>query len=110
MHVVGGADRRDFDILAVLVQQLAVVGVLLGAREPLGFALAFERIAVDIADRQDVAEFRGMAGIAASLTADSEAGHIHAFVGRAFLTAQIEGSAYEDCGSDGRGVLKELAT
>ncbi len=61
------ADRRDLDVLAVLVQQLSEVGEPLRTLELVGIPLAFERIAIDVADGDDIAELRGIVRIAAPL-------------------------------------------
>ena len=110
VHVVRGADRGDVDLLAVLGQQLAIVSKAFGVLEALGFAFAFERVAIDVADGDDVAELRGVVRIAAALAADAEAGDVQLFVGRALLAAQIDGPPDEDAGSDRRCGLNKIAT
>src|SRR5262249_962213 len=111
VHVVGRADRGDVDVLAVLGEQLAIVGEFLGAFEALGLALAVERVAVDVANGDDLAELRGVVRVAAPLSADAEAGGAQRFIRRAFLAAKIEGAADEITRpDDGRSGLNKLTT
>ena len=60
VHVVWGADIANVNFLAVLGQQFAVVGELFGVFESLGFSLAVQRVSVNVADGDDIAERGGI--------------------------------------------------
>ena len=81
VHVVRRADRADVDIFAMLGKQFPEVGELLRVLELLRLTLAFERAAVDVADRDHVAKQGGVVGVAAPLSADADAGDVHPLVG-----------------------------
>ena len=107
VHVVGRADRRNLDVLAVLGKHLAVIGELLGILETGRFAAVFQRVAVDIADRDDVAELSRIVGVAAAFAANADADHIGPLVRRlAEGWAAAAGNPKAD--TSGRGDLQEF--
>ena len=109
MHVIRSADRDDVDVLAMLGEQFAVVGEPLRALEFLRIPLALERVAVDVADRDHVAEEGGVVGIAAPLAPHADAGDVQLLSGRvapggaAARSDEIAGAG-QGCG------LQEIAT
>ena len=82
VHVIGGADGAHVDLLAVLGEEFAEVGEPLRSLKLLRLALALERVAVDVADRDHVAKQGGVVGITASLAPDPDAGHVELLIGR----------------------------
>ena len=81
MHVVRRADRADLDVLAVLGEELAVVGELLRVFELLRAALLLERVAVHVADRDHIAKKCRVVGVAATLATHTDAGDVELLTG-----------------------------
>ncbi len=86
--VVGRADGHGVDALAHLVEHLAVVVVLLGVRDT-SARPAFERVLVDVADGDDVAEAGGVARVAVALAAHADAGEVDPLVRRLALCESV---------------------
>ena len=108
VHVVRRADRRDLDVLAVLGQQFAEVGELLGTLELVRIPLAFERIAIDVADGNDIAEFRGIVRIAAPFASHANAGDVELLIGG--LAQRLPGTGgHKEAGACDGGRLQERA-
>ncbi len=105
--VVGRADGDGVDLVAHLLEHLAVVDVLLGVGE-LGRHLV-ELGLVDVAEGDDLAVLAGVVGVALPLAADADAGEPD-LLARRFLTA--EGRASEDRAGHARhrGLAEEVAT
>ena len=78
--VVGRADGHGVDLVAELLEHLAVIKVLLC----FGILLAHlvEDVAIDVAEGDDLAVTAGVVGIAVSLAADADAGKAHLLIGR----------------------------
>ena len=109
MHVVRRADGADVDVFAVLGEQFAVVGEPLSIFELLRAALLFERVAIDVADRDHVAEERRVVGVAATLAAHADAGDVELFTGR--LAPGLAATGGNEIAGSGHGCgLKETAT
>ena len=80
MGVVGRADGHGVDLVAELLEHLAVVVELLR----LGILLAHlvEHVAVDVAEGDDLAVLAGVIGIAIALAADADAREADLLIGR----------------------------
>ena len=80
VRVVGRADRHGVDLLAHLVEHLAVVDVTFW---PSGTSRAcrLASVLVDVAEGDDVAEVAGLVDVAGALAADADAGDVQLLVG-----------------------------
>src|SRR5262249_9761899 len=79
VHVVGRADGYRVDLVAELLEHLAVVVERLGLGEAL--LLLGERMVVDVAESDDGAEVAGLIDVAGALAADADAGELQLAVG-----------------------------
>ena len=108
--VVGRADRHRVDLVAHLLEHLAVVEVLL--RLGVLFTHLVEDFAVDVAQGDDLTVSAGVVGVTVSLAADADAREADLFIGRLTERASRGRRAadQESAGAGGRGLLEKLTT
>ncbi len=118
VRVVRRADGDGVDLLAHLVEHLAVVEVrfrvVLSLPRPrldlFGVAQVFqgvvEMVLVDVADGDNVAEFAGLGNVAVALAADADAGNADGFIGGP-ADARRQAGQREEAGAGDCRLLQE---
>ena len=107
MTVVGHGNHHCVDLVAELVEHLAVVGVVVLGLVGLGHA--FEKIGVDVAEGEDFSVPRHVLHVAFAFAADAHAGDLHLFERRLAL-GRLERTSDPIAHARQRRSLQELAT
>ena len=110
MRVVGRADRHGVDLVAQLLEHLAVVEVLLRLGEV--FRHLVEDVLVDVAEGDDLAVLAGVVGVAVTFAADSDAGEADLLIWREARATRVgAGTAQQErAGAGHRGLFEKLTT
>ena len=107
VRVVGGADGDGVDLVAELVEHLAVVGELLRVR--VAGRLFVEGLIVHVAKGDDLAVLGGAVHVAGAFAADADAGDVDFVVGGFALAAEGDAAGRPEAEAGDGGFLDELA-